>query len=232
MATQTSLFQNDRSIRGDPNFFRVGTAGDDFQGPRRTSEFQRQTSGLLADQAGKSQASKNQSVIDEGIAAFANVGANIINTKAVQSSLGSSIDQLQENITRRNKQKNRIRVASDRIRTSMGETADQVVGANIVSAYASGITNTGSAALANERVISQLGFNRFIVFSDAEIQAAELDRQNALAQEQIRKLKAAQSKAGLIGAIKTGISVAGIFFGPKVAEVANIGVDIGASLSD
>lgn len=100
------------------------------------------------------------------------------------------IEAAQKNIRKRNFQQKRIKVKRDRIQVSMIEAANKALWANIFSACASGIKTTGSLTLVNEGIIDDLNFNRNAVFTAAQIEAKELERQNEAAREHIKKREA------------------------------------------
>lgn len=209
----------DRSITGDPFFFDLSFNQGRFSsdiGVPETAEDSLFTSDRIASAA----------------SGLADIGADIIQFKAIQSGLESQVAQLEENARIARFNADRTRVASDRIRTSMLETANNVIASNIVASYASGLRNSGSTAKANEAVRSQLDINRFFVFSDAEIKAQELERQAAFFEAQAREKReqAEDSFFGtFLGVVGTVAGVAAAFT-TGGASLALTGVAVGSKI--
>lgn len=230
MATRESLF--DSSIRGDPFFFKVGKPDDSTQNLTQTSasqiEFQRLSAS--ADKAGDDSLFRQRTAsVISGISA---IGADLLELKAVQGSLNSQAEQLEENARISRINADRTRIASDRIRTSMLETANNVMASNIVAAFASGLRNSGSASRANESVRSQLDINRFYVFSDKELNARELERRAARFEAMARE-KRKQAKGSSFGlALNILGTVAGVAaaFATGGTSLALTGVAAGAGI--
>jgi len=230
MATRQSLF--DSSIQGNPNFFTLGTPRANIQGPTRTSAAQRfeQRSTASAKETKKDSLFRQRT--EDVIGGAADIGLELLRLKQVQGNLESQAEQLEENARIARLNADRTRVASDRIRTSMLETANNVMASNLVAAFASGLRNSGSAARANESVRSQLDINRFIVFSDQEINARELERQaarfEALAREK-REQAEGSTFGTVLGIVGTIAGVAAAFY-TGGASLALTGVSAGANV--
>jgi len=222
MATRQSLF--DSNIQGDPFFFTVGSS--------QTSSVPTQVQGLTASAKETEKDSLFRRRTASVIGGAADIGKSFLEFKTVQGSLESQAEQLEENARIADLNARRTRVASDRIRTSALEVANNVMASNLVASFASGIRNSGSAARANEAVRSQLDINRFFIFSDSEITAQEFNRKAVFFREQAEEARKQAESAGFGLALDIISTVAGVAaaFTTGGASLALAGVSAGAKV--
>ena len=194
MATRETLFNFGITPDGGDDFFKIGPIGNVSPAP---TQAQKDAQGLLASsKEGGSASFASKEFAASVIGGAADIASQILDLQALEGSLDAQAKIAAENARRLIFNAERRRAGSNRLRTEMLQTANNVMASNLVAAFASGLKNSGSPARANEAVRSQLDINRFFVFSDAESLAQEDERQAARFNELTEELKKRASEAG------------------------------------
>lgn len=161
----------------------------------QTGLFQSEPDSILNKFKAETEKANTNSLFISGLsqigAEFADFASTLLQQQIVSGDLLSQAEQHEENARIARFNQKLVDINRKNTLNKAQKEGQIAVGANIVAAYASGVTVTGSAARSIENVNSQLNQFNFEVYNNAEIQIQEFEFQALRSEELARQAREA-----------------------------------------